>query len=246
MRVALVGYGKMGKTIEKILKEKGITDIITVDPFAKDAHFNELKNEYLKGVDVVIDFAASEGVKERVLIYVENKVNVVMGTTGWYDKIDEIKKIVENKIGFIWSGNYSIGVNLFFKIIRCSAKLFDKFPIYDTMLYEIHHNQKKDSPSGTAKMIEKILLDEISTKKSVVEETLNRKIEKTEIHSASVRGGYVPGIHVVMFDSEDDTIELKHSARSRDGFARGAVVAADWINGKKGFFCIDDLMNDFI
>ena len=114
------------------------------------------------------------------------------------------------------------------------------------MVYEIHHNQKKDSPSGTAQMIGNILLAELSNKDKIVEEKLDRKIENNELHLASIRGGNVIGTHVVMFDSSFDTIELKHTARNREGMARGAVVAAEWIKDKKGFFSIDDLMNDIV
>lgn len=246
MNVALVGYGKMGKTVEKLLLEKKIVPKAIIDPFSTESMYKEVDNHSLKNIDVVIEFASKEKLLERVKCYVENKVNVVMGTTGWYDSIEEVKKIVGNKIGFIWSGNYSIGVNVFFKIIKEASKIFNKLGIYDPLLYEIHHNEKKDSPSGTSKMIEKILLEELNSKKRIVEEKLDRKIEKEEIHSASVRGGWIPGIHVVMFDSPDDTIELKHSARNREGFARGSILAAEWIYGKKGFFDINDFINELI
>jgi len=246
MNAAIVGYGRMGKNIEKILKEKKMDIRSTIDNFSQESMFKELNNDSLKGCDVAIEFANSEGIIDRIKIYLDNNVNVVMGTTGWYDKSEEIKKLIGKKIGFIWSGNFSLGVNIFFRIVRQSAKIFNKFTEYDPMLYELHHNQKKDSPSGTSKMITKILTEEMRGKTKVVEDKLDRKIEENEIHSASVRGGYIPGIHTVLFDSPEDTVELKHSARNREGMARGAVMAALWINGKKGFFTIDDFMNDVI
>ncbi|MBN2546867.1 MAG: 4-hydroxy-tetrahydrodipicolinate reductase [Spirochaetes bacterium] len=246
MNIAIVGYGKMGKIIEKSLIEKKMDLISTIDNFTDESMFKELNSDSLKRCDTAIEFANAEGIMERVNIYVENKINVVMGTTGWYDKIEEIKKIVDDRIGFIWSGNYSLGVNIFFRIVRQSAKIFNKFIEYEPIMYELHHKQKKDSPSGTSKMISKILNEELASKSKVVEEKLDRKIEDNEIHSASIRGGYIPGIHTVLFDSPDDTVELKHSARSREGMARGALMAVQWIKGKKGFFTIDDFMNDVI
>ena len=195
---------------------------------------------------MAIDFSVPDSVMENIKIYIDNKVSAVMGTTGWYDQIDNVKKMVGDKIGFIWSGNFSLGVNLFFRIIKESAKIFNKFEEYDPMAYEIHHNQKADSPSGTAKMIGKILLNEIERKENLAEDKLDRRINKNEIHFASVRGGSIPGTHVVMFDSDADTVELKHTARNRCGLARGAVLACSWIADKKGFYSIEDMMDSII
>jgi 4-hydroxy-tetrahydrodipicolinate reductase len=248
MNIAIVGYGRMGKEVEKVLLEKNIKVIVTIDKFNDKAQYKEINSESLKGIDVVIDFSSPDasGVVDNIKAYVANNVNVVLGTTGWYEKMDEVKKIVDNKIGLIWSGNFSLGVNIFFKLVKNASKIFDKFEEYDAMMYELHHNQKKDSPSGTAKMIANIMLEELKTKNKTVEEKLDRKIEPNEIHVASVRGGKIPGTHVVMFDSAADTIELKHSLRTREGLAVGAVKAAQWIYGKKGFFSIDDFMDSII
>jgi len=243
MNIAIVGYGRMGKQIEKILIEKNINIGSVVDKFNPDAKFKEVNDDSLKGIDVAIDFSTADCLMNNIDFYVKNNISCVIGTTGWYDKIEEVKNKIGNKIGFIWSGNFSIGVHIFFRIVREGAKIFNNFEDYDAMLYEIHHNQKVDSPSGTAKMIGDILLQEIKRKKDGVEEKLDRKIAENEIHIASVRGGYVPGTHVVMFDSPVDSIELKHTARNREGMARGAVIACQWIKDKKGFFNIDDLMN---
>lgn len=245
MNIALVGYGKMGKQIETILKQKGVEKIVRIDKFSKEADFVEINGNSLKEINVVIDFSNAEGVIDNIKKYVEYRVNVVMGTTGWYDKMEDVKNIIGENIGFIWSGNFSLGVNIFFRIIRESAKLINKFSDqYDILSYELHHKEKKDSPSGTALMIGKVLLDEISKKREIITDKLDRKIQDNEIHIASVRGGYIPGTHTVLFDSIADTIELTHIARSREGFAIGAIKAAEWIYGKKGFFNIDDFMND--
>ncbi|HOV13824.1 MAG TPA: 4-hydroxy-tetrahydrodipicolinate reductase [Spirochaetota bacterium] len=246
MNVAIVGYGKMGKQIEKVLKEKNINIVSIIDNYSTDANFKEVDRSSLKGVDVVIDFSSNVDLVERVVQYKNNGVNVVMGTTGWYDEIDKIKGIVNDKIGFIWSGNFSLGVNIFFKILKYAGQIFSKFPEYDPLSYEIHHKEKKDSPSGTSLMLGEIIKKELKNKSKITTERLDRKIESDELHIASVRGGYHPGLHSVQFDSIADTIELKHTARNRDGFAYGAVVAATWINGKKGFFNIDQLFDSII
>lgn len=247
MKVAIIGYGKMGKQIEKVLKDKNINDYITIDKFNPEANFKEYNSESTKGIDVAIDFSFPETALDNIKKSVDYGVNLVMGTTGWYDKLEEVKKIVGDKIGFIWSGNFSLGVNIFFRIIENASKIFDKFNnIYDVMSYELHHKEKKDSPSGTEIMIGNILKENLSNKNKLVEDKLDRKIENNEIHVASIRGGYIPGTHTVLFDSIADTVELTHRVRTREGLATGAVLAAEWIYGKKGFFNIDDLMNELI
>jgi len=244
MNIAIVGYGKMGKQIEKVLTEKKMNITSVIDKYNPDANFKQVSKESLKGIDVAIDFSSPENIMEHIKAYKESKVSVVMGTTGWFDKMYEVKKIIGDDIGFIWSGNFSIGVHAFFSILRNSARIFDKFTDYDVMACEYHHNEKKDSPSGTALMMGDILIDEMSRKEKIVTDRLDRRIEPNEIHLASIRGGYIPGTHVVTFDSFADSIEIKHTARNREGFAKGAVLAADWINGKKGFYSIDDFMDD--
>ncbi|MFC1691411.1 4-hydroxy-tetrahydrodipicolinate reductase, partial [Nanoarchaeota archaeon] len=172
---------------------------------------------------------------------------IVMGTTGWNDQMDEVKKIVEeNGIGFIYGSNFSIGVNVFFKMIENAAKIMDKVDDYDVYGHEFHHNQKLDSPSGTAKSMANILLDNMSRKNTLVTDVVNRKIEPNELHFSSTRVGNIPGTHSIGFDSTADTIELKHTARNRSGFALGAVMAAEWIQNKKGFFSVEDMMNDVL
>ena len=235
----------MGKEIERIAQIRGISIASIIDPNTKDAPFDEINKESMKDVDVCIDFTMPEAAVENIRKAAKFKKNIVMATTGWYTRMDEVKKIVkEAGIGFIWSGNFSLGVNIFFRIIENAARIMNNADMYDLFAYEIHHNQKKDSPSGTAKSIEKILLDNIKRKKKIVEDKLDRKINADELHFASVRGGDIPGTHVVGFDSTADTIELKHTARSREGFALGAIMAAQWLKGKKGFFTIEDMMKD--
>lgn len=247
MKIAITGYGKMGQITEQLAIENGHNVVSTIDPAMKTAKFKKLTEENLCEADVVIDFTVPAIVLENIDIYIKYGINAVIGTTGWYEYLEEVKEKVEkSKIGLIWSGNFSIGVNLFFRIIKESSALMNKFSLYDVMGYEIHHNRKKDSPSGTMNMIGKILLDNLKNKKKIVTEKLSRKISEDEIHLASIRGGSVPGTHVISFDSEVDTIELKHTARSRKGLAVGAIKAAEWIKDKKGFYNIEDMMKEII
>jgi 4-hydroxy-tetrahydrodipicolinate reductase len=247
MKVAIVGYGNMGQVTEQLARKFKIEVVATVDPVVPSATFKELNEKALLGAEVVIDFTVPNVVLSDIEKYIKYGKNAVIGTTGWYEHLEEVKKKVKKSdIGLIWSGNFSLGVNIFFRIIEHSAGLIDKFPLYDVMGYEIHHKRKKDSPSGTMDMLGNILLKNIKNKKKLVTEKLDRKILEEEIHLASVRGGSVPGTHVIAFDSDVDTIELKHTARNREGLAIGALKAAEWIKGKKGFYNIEDMMNEII
>ena len=247
MDIAIIGYGKMGQIVGRIAKDRGINVKAIIDPHSADADFSEINEESLEGVDVCIEFSLPEAALGNVKKIAALKKNLVLATTGWYDKLDEVKKIVKKSgIGFMYASNFSIGVNAFFRIVAEAAKVMNNLEEYDVMGYEMHHNRKKDSPSGTAKSISEILLENIKRKDKLVEDKLDRKIEDNELHFASVRGGDIPGTHSVVFDSSADTIELKHTARTRDGFALGSVMAAEWLKGKKGFFSIDDMMKEII
>lgn len=247
MKVALIGYGKMGHEVEEAAKAKGIGVVARIDPINEEADFKEITSESLKKADVCIDFSSPETAIENIKRYASLKKNVVMATTGWYGKLEDVKKIVkESGIGFIYSPNFSIGVNAFFRIVKGAAQIMNHLEEYDIFSYELHHNRKKDSPSGTAKAIGDILIENIDRKKKLLFEKLDRKIEPEELHVASVRAGDIPGTHVIGFDSAADTIELKHTARSRKGFALGALMAALFIKDQKGFFGIDDMMKELI
>ncbi len=236
----------MGHEIEKVAKAKGIT-LRTIDLNDNCADYKEINEKSMEDIDVCVDFTHPDSVMGNIENISKFKKNIVVGTTGWYDNIGKVKEIAKNEgIGIVWSGNFSIGVNLYFKIIENAAKVMGKFDDYDIFVHEFHHNKKADSPSGTAVMIGKLLLDNIERKKKIVTEELKRKIEPDELHISSTRGGSIPGTHIVGFDSPADTIELKHTARSREGFALGAVLAAQWIQNKKGFFGIEDMMKEII
>ena len=247
MNIAIIGYGKMGRIVEQHVIKRGHTIKALIDPAAEDATHQEINKESLKDVDVAIEFSVPEVAVQNIKAVAEQGVNLVMATTGWYGHIDEVKKIVKGAgIGFIYASNFSIGVNLFFSMVEEAAKKINLVDSYDVFGYELHHNRKQDSPSGTAKSIGDILLKNIDRKKKLVFDKLDRKIDSDELHFASVRGGDTPGTHIVGFDSVADTIELKHTARNREGFAIGSVMAAEWVSGKKGFFEIHDFMKEII
>lgn len=245
MKIAIIGYGNMGREIERLAAAKGIQAAAIIDPAdAKATHKRITRNT--ADFDVAVDFSVPNAVVDNVRMVASAGKNMVVGTTGWYNSLNEVKDIVrESGIGFIYSPNFSLGVNLFFRIVDESSKLFDKVADYDVFVYEGHHSQKLDSPSGTAKALGDTLLKNIRRKNKLVFDKLDRKILPEELHVASFRAGYNPGTHVVGFDSEADTIELKHTARSRAGFALGALLAAEWISGRKGFYTMQDFMADF-
>ena len=219
-RLAIVGYGKMGKLIEQLAVEYGFAVALKLDEF-NNASFEGLTAENFRGVDAAIDFSIPAAVRGNVEGIARFGVNIVVGTTGWLEHLDAVKLAVErNGIGLVWSPNYSIGVNAFFRVVREAARLLETQPQYGAWAWEIHHSTKKDAPSGT-------LL-------KLVEEMQQAGFDRA-IDVGSNRAGAHPGTHEVGFDSSADTITLRHTARSREGFARGALQAARWVVGKKGF-----------
>lgn len=247
MNIAIIGYGKMGKEVEKIARERGIKVVSIIDREAKEATYREISAESVRNADVCIDFTHPDSAIGNIEKLSKLKKNIVVGTTGWYGEMDRARAMVKKAgNGLIWSGNFSIGVNLFFRMVEDAARIINKVDDYDLFIHEFHHSQKADSPSGTALMLGKIITDNVSRKKKIVTEELKRKISPNELHISSTRGGSIPGTHIVGMDSAADTIELKHTARNRQGFALGAVMAAQWISKKKGFYGIDDMMKSVI
>jgi 4-hydroxy-tetrahydrodipicolinate reductase len=224
MKIGIIGYGRMGKTVESVAKLRGheIVSIIDID-----------RNEKIgSNADCYIDFSVPEALEKNLPILCDIKIPAVIGVTGWNKRLDEYAKIfaVKGNKG-IWSGNYSLGVNLYWKVIRQAAETFDKFAKeYDVMVHEFHHKNKIDSPSGTAIQTAKIILEKSSVKDTIITETLQRKRKDNELHVTSTRGGLIPGTHNVIFDSSFDTVEITHTARTREGFALGSVIAAEKIN----------------
>lgn len=244
MNIALTGYGTMGQMVHKVAKEKDFNITTIIDPMHPEADFKEINAKSLANIDICIDFTHPHVAVENTRKIAKQGKNIVMATTGWLERIEEVKKIVEkNQIGFLYASNFSLGVNLFFKMVKQAAQMINQHDAYDIYSYEMHHNRKKDAPSGTALSIGEILLENIERKDKLVLDRPEGKIQENELHLSTIRGGDIPGTHSVGFDSEADTIELKHTARNREGFALGSLVAAEWLNGKKGFFTAEDWMS---
>lgn len=246
MNVLLTGYGRMGREIEAILIDRGHSVICRVDK-SGSGDVTTLTKELLEGADAVIEFALPDEMEERVKLYTESKVPVVIGNTGWLDQLENFKSIVENGKGtFLYGSNFSIGVHMFWDVVSNAASLLNKVSDYDIMSLEFHHNKKKDSPSGTALTTAEKILENCDIKETIWTDKLDREIKPEELHVASVRGGHIPGTHSVLLDSEADTIEITHRARNRKGFALGAVMAAEWLVGKTGFFTVEDFFNNLL
>jgi 4-hydroxy-tetrahydrodipicolinate reductase len=227
MKVALIGYGAMGKLVERLAIEKGYEIGVIVDDSDANSFAGEVASK-LEGCDVAIDFTVAMAVKRNVEACVTAHVPLVLGTTGWQDQRSQIEQIVKEWEGtLLFGANFSIGVNLFYKVIERAAELFAKFPEYEVFIEEQHHSRKKDAPSGTALKIQEIL---------------ERQVEVQSV--AATRAGNIPGTHRVGFDGKGDQILLEHSARSREGFAAGAIIAAEWVIGKKGFFEFTDVIDE--
>jgi 4-hydroxy-tetrahydrodipicolinate reductase len=219
--LAIVGYGKMGKLVEQLAPEYGFTVALKLDEFNNTA-FEGLTAENFRGVDVAIDFSIPSAVPRNVEGIAALGVNMVIGTTGWLEHMEAVQAAVaRHNIGLVWSPNYSVGVNAFFHLVSEAARLLATQPEYGAWAWEIHHSAKKDAPSGTLLK----LVDEMKTAGYA-----------RPIDIGSNRAGAHPGTHEIGFDSSADTITLRHTARSREGFARGALKAARWIAGKKGFY----------
>ena len=246
MHVAIVGYGKMGREIAEVCRTRGHS-FVTVDPRTPGADYAHIDAESVGGADVCIDFTHPSCAVDNIRAMADLGKQMVVGTTGWYDELPAVKGMIKaSGVGFIWSPNFSIGVNLYFRLISAAAAIFNKVEDYDVMGYEIHHGAKADSPSGTAIKIASLLTSGIERKTTPVYEMLNRAPRPEELHYASVRGGSNPGLHTVLFDSGFDTIEVSHQNRNRSGLALGAVMAAEFIVNRHGYYEIEDLIDSII
>ena len=237
--IALVGYGAMGREIEKIAGDYGYDIKAVFDIDTSLAQSNNFDFE------VAIDFSFPEAVLENVEILAKHEKNIVIGTTGWQDDRLEIEDIVkESGIGVVWGSNFSLGMQMLFRIAKYAGKLVNKIDGYDVMLHEMHHKRKKDSPSGSALTLAEILLEELDFKNKILTETAHEKISPKDLHVSSTRGGEVTGNHTIYIDSAAESIELSHRAKNRSGFAAGALTAAKWIHGKSGFYEFSDVLKD--
>jgi 4-hydroxy-tetrahydrodipicolinate reductase len=247
MRAVIVGYGGMGREVERALAERGHSVAARVDAAAGRGDAPVLTRDIAAKADVAIEFSTADAVAANAARYADLGLSAVVGTTGWLAKLDEITRLVAgSSIGYLHGSNFSLGAHLFFALVGRAARLVDPLPEYDILSWEVHHRRKKDSPSGTALSMAKVITTASSRKKRIVTERLDRPIAADELHVASVRGGEVPGIHTVLFDSLFDTVEITHSARSRGGFAIGAVRAAEWLAGRRGMFTVDQFIEDLL
>lgn len=244
MKIALLGYGKMGQIIERFALERGHDVVLKVGI----ENLEDFTLENLSKADVAIDFSAPDAAVPNIYKCFEAKVPVVVGTTGWYGELQKVKDdCLASNNTLLYGSNFSIGVNIFFHLNKILARLMNNYPDYDVQVEEIHHTQKLDSPSGTAMTIAEDIIEETTHKIEWVNEVagnpLSDKLKDEQLLIKSLRIENVPGTHTVVYGSEIDDIEIKHTAHSRAGFALGAVVAAEWLHNKKGFYSIADIFN---
>lgn len=231
MKIALLGYGRMGKEIEKIALQRGHEIVIK----------STGENSYdITKADVAIDFSIPSSAYDNISNCINNNVPVISGTTGWLDKYNDIVDLCNEKNGaFIYASNFSLGVNVFFELNKQLAKMMSTLEQYNVSIEEIHHTKKLDAPSGTAITLAEGVIE--NTNKKTWE--LDKKTSDENIPIKAIRTPDVPGTHTVTYNSEVDTIDIKHTAHNRQGFALGAVIAAEWLNGKTGVFTMRDVLN---
>jgi 4-hydroxy-tetrahydrodipicolinate reductase len=247
MKIALLGYGKMGRIIEKIATDRKHTIVLKIDY----DNLHELTAENLKQADAVIEFSTPGSVLSNIEHCFEANVPVVVGTTGWYEHLQKVKEqCLRGNNTLLYASNFSVGVNIFFHVNRVLAKLMNNHPYYDVQVEEIHHTQKLDAPSGTAITIAEGIIENLDAKKEWVNvlaidnnDEADYNIKNDQLLIESFRIDSVPGTHTVIYDSEVDSIEFKHTAHNRNGFALGAVLAAEWVHNKKGFFSVEEMFD---
>ncbi len=237
MRILILGYGKMGKAIEEIAEERGHT----IEHKININNTQALKFIDSSQIDVAIEFSQPDSAFENISYCLNNNIPVVSGTTGWLEKKPEVEALCTEKEGaFFYASNFSLGVNIFFKLNEMLAKMMEQQAGYKTQLVEVHHTEKLDSPSGTAITLAEGIIDNLSAKNKWVNESSD---QEDVIPIISKREPNVPGTHIIKYTSDVDEIEITHTARSRTGFALGAVLVAEWILDKKGVLSMDDFMN---
>jgi 4-hydroxy-tetrahydrodipicolinate reductase len=236
MNIALIGYGRMGHEIESIAQQRGHVIKLIIDQYNED----DLNGKNLKGIDVAIEFSSPDAAVGNILKCLNEKIPVVSGTTGWLEKYNEVvAACLSHQTSFIHSSNFSIGVNLLFRVNSMLAKYMESYKNYKVSIEEVHHTKKLDAPSGTAITLADGI---VSQNNDYSRWCFEKDFKEGYIPISSVREGAVPGIHTVTWDSDIDTISLRHEAKNRKGFALGAVVAAEFISSRKGVFTMNDVM----
>lgn len=247
MKIALLGYGKMGKMIEQIALERKHEIVLKIT----QENLYDLTLANLQLADVAIEFSTPHTVLENIKFCFDAGIPIVVGATGWYNHLQDIKNECLNRnASLIYASNFSVGVNIFFHMNKMLAKIMNRFPDYEVQVEEIHHTQKLDAPSGTAITIAEGIIENIPVKEAwtnivsgEIADDSTKTITSNQLLIESHRIEKVPGTHTVVYDSEVDSIEFKHTAHNRSGFALGAVLAAEWIKERKGFFTAADLFN---
>ena len=244
MKLALLGYGKMGQIIERFALERGHEVVLKINIDNQE----DLTASNLRKADVAIDFSAPDAALANIYACFDANVPVVVGTTGWYGELQQVKNdCLDRNNTLLYGSNFSIGVNLFFHVNKIMAKLMNDYPAYDVQVEEIHHTQKLDAPSGTAMTLAEGIIENLDRKTEWVNEVegtpFDEVVKPDQLLITSQRTENVPGTHTVVYSSEVDDIELKHTAHSRAGFALGAVIAAEWLQHKQGFYNIADIFN---
>lgn len=239
LKIGLIGYGKMGKMVEKEAKLRGHVIAALVDHHTVPSL--SLK-EAIDKSDILIDFSSAESVPETIHACAKAKKNLVIGTTGWGSQDQAMKIAKDSGIGVLFSPNFSIGMLLFIRLVSDAARLYSKVDGYDIGGFETHHSKKADSPSGTAKAIAAEIIRSWPQKTEILYDVPEGIVPPQALHFGSLRMGFCPGMHQVTIDSPQDTITLTHSAKGREGFALGAVLAAEWLYGKTGYFTMEDLL----
>ena len=236
MKIALIGYGKLGKTIEKLGLNQGHSFPLIIDLNNSE----DLNPEKVKGIDVAIEFSAPLAAPGNILKCLELGIPVVSGTTGWNDRFEEINQFFLSRNGaFFYASNFSIGVNILFAMNRQLARIMDKFPQYQVSMEEVHHIHKLDAPSGTGITLAEGLIEELG---NIKRWTLEESKDPSDIHISAIREGEVKGKHTVSYESNLDSISLSHNAKSREAFAEGALLAAEFISERKGIYGMNDLL----
>jgi len=245
MRIGLVGTGQMGSTVERLAPGRGHE---VVAKFDEDRLLSAQDSiEALNGAQVLIEFSLPNGVLPNVRRYCDWGLSAVIGTTGWYDHVDEVARLVEgSRASVLYAPNFSFGIALLVRALSGMAPLLERLPEYDAFVHEVHHVRKVDSPSGTALLLARTLVQALSRKERIESETQHGAIDPASLHVTSTRAGTIFGEHVVGLDSPYDRIALTHEARGREGFAFGALLAAEWLLGRKGIFTLDDMLDDWL
>ncbi len=231
MKVALVGYGKMGREVEALAPASGV-DVAARFTRERPLRADDESRRALSGVAALVDFSVPEAVIDTARAAAELSLPLVIGTTGWREHLDEVREVVESSgTGAVWASNFSLGVNVFYRAVEQTARILSVFEGYDPFIHDWHHRFKQDSPSGTALEIQR---------------RMARYYGEREVPISCQRAGYVPSVHSVGFDSAADTIHIEHRARNRQGFVAGALLAAKWIAGRSGFYEFQQVMDDLL